>query len=61
MILIPAESSERSMTIDWFLEAMDRGRLTVFDADDMLAQLRLAGDVRNLERLSRALANRGGH
>ncbi|WP_156679050.1 hypothetical protein [Sphingomonas profundi] len=59
MILIPVDASERAMTIDWFLEAMNHGRLTIFDADDMLGQLRLAGDVVNLERLSRALAARG--
>ena len=59
MIMIPLDASERAMTIDWFVEAMDHGRLTVSDAADILAQLRLAGDVTNLERLSRKLAARG--
>lgn len=59
MIMIPADAGDREMTIDWFLDAMGRGRLTVFDADEMLSQLRLAGDVANLERLSSALSGRG--
>ena len=59
MIMIPVDAGERAETIDWFLDAMERGRVTIFDADDMLAQLRLSGDVINLERLSRALSQRG--
>ncbi|TVV71176.1 hypothetical protein [Sphingomonas solaris] len=59
MIMIPQDATERTLTIDWFLDAIDRGSLTVFDADDMLAQLRLIGDVANLERVATALASRG--
>jgi hypothetical protein len=59
MMMIPANAVDRTMAVDWFIDDMSRGRLTIFDADAMLAQLRQAGDLTNLERLSRALSARG--
>ncbi len=58
MIVIPTDKIERQQAIEWFLDARQRGQFTVFDGDDLLAQLRLAGDVVNLERVSYALATR---
>ena len=59
MIMMPNSPGERAQAVDWFIHDMARGGLTIFDADAMLAQLRLVGDVANLERLSRALSTRG--
>ena len=56
MIMIPADPSDRALAIDWLLEDMAHGRRSAGDAQEMLAQLRAAGDVARLEGLSRALA-----
>ena len=56
MIMIPIVKDERDFAIDWFLEDVARGRMSPADTRDMLAQLRLAGDLAALERLSRAVA-----
>jgi hypothetical protein len=61
MVMIPNSPAERALAVDWFINDMTRGRLTIFDAEAMLASLRLVGDVGNLERLSRALSSRGIH
>ena len=61
MVMMPDNPGERALAVDWFIDDMLRGRLTIFDAEAMLAQLRLVGDVSNLERLSRALSERGIH
>ena len=61
MVMMPNSPGERALAVDWFIDDMMRGRLTIFDADAMLAELRLVGDVTNLERLSRALSQRGVH
>lgn len=56
MIMMPPVASTRAFAIRRFLEDRARGRATPGDARDMLAELRMIGDVANLERLSRALA-----
>lgn len=56
MTMIPAEPQARDFAIEAFLADWARGQCDAADGAAMLAELRRAGDVRRLERLSRALA-----
>ena len=57
MTIMPMDPVDRDFMIESFVEEHDAGRTTVFDGDDILAQLRLAGDLARLERLARILRN----
>lgn len=54
-ILIPAGPHDREFAMDRILDDLARGRGCRADAAGMLAQLRLAGDLANLERLAHAI------
>ena len=55
-MMVLADPGTRDFMIDVFLEDWERGRSTVFEGRQILAQLRLLGDVARLERLSRKLS-----
>lgn len=54
-MMVPAEPADRDFAIECFLNARCEGRTTSFDDDEMLQQLRQAGDVRRLERVARII------
>ena len=56
MTMVLADPGARDFVIDMFLEDWERGRSTVLDGRQILAELRLLGDVARLERLSRRLS-----
>lgn len=57
-MMVLADPGARDFMIDVFLEDWERGRSTVFEGRQLLAELRLLGDVARLERLSRQLHRR---
>ena len=56
--MVLADPGSRDFMIDIFLEDWERGRSTIFDGKQILAALRLLGDVARLERLARTLNGR---
>ncbi len=54
--MVLADPGARDFVIDVFLEDWERGRSTALDGRQILAELRLLGDVARLERLSRRLS-----
>ena len=58
MTIMPMSPLDRDFMIDSFVEEWRQGRTTVFDAEEMLAQLRIAGDLRRLERLASIVRSR---
>ena len=59
MTIMPMSPIDRDFVIESFVEEWRLGRTTVFDAEELLGQLRVAGDLSRLERLSRIV--RGQH
>ncbi len=55
MTIMPISPLDRDFMIESFVEERTAGRATAYDGDEMLAQLRLAGDLARLERLARIL------
>lgn len=55
MTIMPMNPVDRDFMIESFVEEHSAGRTTVSDGDDILAQLRLVGDLGRLERLARIL------
>ena len=59
MTIMPVSPMDRDFVIESFVEDWRLGRTTLFDADELLGQLRIAGDLYRLERLSQIV--RGQH